>query len=69
MVVENMFVLGIVVLAFLVVHLIQFWSKMQLAEICHYDVVDCATGESVPPPPAHGFWQSPSVSPLHSSCI
>lgn len=51
---KNMFVLGIVVLAFLIVHLIQFWSKMQLAEICHYDVVDCATGESVPP--AAGTW-------------
>lgn len=51
---KNMYVLGIVVLAFLVVHLIQFWSKMQLAEICHYDVVDCATGESVPP--AAGTW-------------
>lgn len=30
---QNMLVLGIVVLAFLVVHLIQFWAKMQLAEI------------------------------------
>ena len=30
---KNMLVLGIVVLAFLVVHLIQFWAKMQLAEI------------------------------------
>lgn len=30
---QNMFVLGIVILAFLVVHLIQFWAKMQLAEI------------------------------------
>lgn len=30
---KNMFVLGIVILAFLVVHLIQFWAKMQLAEI------------------------------------
>ena len=28
-----MLVLGIVILAFLVVHLIQFWAKMQLAEI------------------------------------
>ena len=28
-----MLVLGIVVLAFLVVHLIQFWAKMQLVEI------------------------------------
>ena len=31
---KNMLVLGIVVLAFLVVHLIQFWAKMQLVEIC-----------------------------------
>ncbi len=31
---KNMLVLGIVVLAFLVLHLVQFWSKMQLAEIC-----------------------------------
>ena len=32
---QNMLVLGIVVLAFLVVHMIQFWAKMQLAEILH----------------------------------
>ena len=31
---KNMLVLGIVILAFLVVHLIQFWAKMQLVEIC-----------------------------------
>ena len=30
---KNMFVLGVVILAFLVVHLIQFWAKMQWAEI------------------------------------
>ena len=30
---QNMLVLGIVVIAFLVVNLIQFWAKMQLAEI------------------------------------
>lgn len=30
---KNMFVLGVVILAFLIVHLIQFWAKMQLAEI------------------------------------
>lgn len=30
---QNMFVLGIVIVAFFVVHLIQFWAKMQLAEI------------------------------------
>ena len=30
---KNMLVLGIVILAFLVVHLIQFWARMQLQEI------------------------------------
>ena len=30
---KNMLVLGIVIVAFLVVHMIQFWAKMQLAEI------------------------------------
>lgn len=30
---QNMLVLGIVILAFLVVHLIQFWAKMQLQEV------------------------------------
>lgn len=33
---KNMLVLGIVVLAFLALHLIQFWAKMQLQELrCH----------------------------------
>ncbi len=32
---QNMLVLGIVIVAFLVVHMIQFWAKMQLAEITH----------------------------------
>ena len=31
---KNMLVLGIVVVAFLVIHFIQFWAKMQFAEIC-----------------------------------
>ena len=31
---QNMLVLGFVILAFLVVHMIQFWAKMQLVEIC-----------------------------------
>ncbi len=37
---QNMLVLGIVILAFLVVHMIQFWAKMQLAEImgCHGEI-------------------------------
>lgn len=30
---QNMLVLGIVILAFLVVHMIQFWAKMQLVEV------------------------------------
>ncbi|MBO4965715.1 MAG: succinate dehydrogenase cytochrome b subunit [Muribaculaceae bacterium] len=30
---KNMYVLGIVILAFLIVHLIQFWAKMQLVEV------------------------------------
>ena len=30
---KNMLVLGIVIVAFLVVHMVQFWAKMQLAEI------------------------------------
>lgn len=30
---QNMLVLGLVILAFLVVHLIQFWAKMQLEEV------------------------------------
>ena len=41
---QNMLVLGIVVLAFLVVHLIQFWAKMQLEEI--------VGGEGIIPPAA-----------------
>lgn len=34
---QNMLVLGIVILAFLAVHMIQFWAKMQLREVmgCH----------------------------------
>ncbi|MDE6542396.1 MAG: succinate dehydrogenase cytochrome b subunit [Muribaculaceae bacterium] len=35
---KNMLVLGIVVVAFLIVHLIQFWAKMQLAEIMGVEV-------------------------------
>jgi len=42
---KNMLVLGIVVLAFLVVHLVQFWAKMQLKEI---------TGAEGSIPPAAG---------------
>ncbi len=51
---QNMLVLGIVVLAFFVIHLIQFWSKMQLAEIMGTPVTDCTNGAEVPP--AAGTW-------------
>ncbi len=47
---QNMLVLGIVILAFLVVHMIQFWAKMQLAEILHCDYMH----EGVAVPPAAG---------------
>lgn len=32
---KNMFILGVIVLGFLVLHLYQFWSRMQLVEINH----------------------------------
>ena len=32
---KNMFVLGTIILGFLVLHLIHFWSKMQLVELMH----------------------------------
>ena len=41
---QNMLVLGIVVLAFLVLHLVQFWSKMQLAEVLGQHEPDPANG-------------------------
>lgn len=44
---KNMLVLGIVVLAFLCVHMIQFWAKMQLAEIRGVEVL--YNGEAVAP--------------------
>ena len=40
---KNMLVLGIVILAFLVVHLIQFWAKMQWVELVHTPVNEMAT--------------------------
>lgn len=39
---QNMLVLGIIVVAFLIVHLAQFWAKMQLVEVMHQ--VGCETG-------------------------
>ena len=35
---KNMLVLGIVIVAFLVVHLIQFWAKMQLQELVSHEL-------------------------------
>lgn len=37
---KNMLVLGVVVLAFLVFHLIQFWARMQFAEICEFKALE-----------------------------
>ena len=54
---KNMLVLGIVVLAFLVVHLIQFWAKMQLVELCHGTlsvVPQAAPVNGIPADPAFG---------------
>lgn len=53
---KNMLVLGIVILAFLVVHLIQFWARMQLQEVCEnaYKLTD---GTVVPPQAGTWFLQ------------
>lgn len=51
---KNMLVLGVVVLAFLVVHLIQFWAKMQLAEIVSHDPATWATVDGAPAAPEFG---------------
>ena len=51
---KNMLVLGIVVLAFLVVHLIQFWAKMQWQELRHADLAVLPQLNEVPASPAMG---------------
>ena len=51
---KNMLVLGIVVLAFLVVHLIQFWAKMQWQELRHADLSVLPQLEGIPVAPAQG---------------
>ncbi|MDE5687978.1 MAG: succinate dehydrogenase/fumarate reductase cytochrome b subunit [Paramuribaculum sp.] len=45
---QNMLVLGVVIFAFLVLHLIQFWARMQLMEIvgCEYNGIHPADGAS-----------------------
>ena len=51
---KNMLVLGIVVLAFLVVHLIQFWAKMQWQELRHAELAVLPQIEGVPAAPSLG---------------
>lgn len=47
---KNMFILGVVILAFLAVHMIQFWAKMQLNEIVMFN----HTYQGMPVPPQAG---------------
>ena len=58
---KNMLVLGIVVLAFLVVHLIQFWAKMQWQELRHADLSVLPQLEGIPAAPALGTLDRKSV--------
>ena len=51
---KNMLVLGIVVLAFLVVHLIQFWAKMQLQELMSHSLSALPTVHDAPAAPEFG---------------
>lgn len=51
---QNMLVLGIVVLAFLGVHLVQFWAKMQLQELLHHDLSALPMLDGAPVEPAMG---------------
>lgn len=38
---QNMLVLGIIVVAFMIVHFAQFWAKMQLVEVCNQLGASC----------------------------
>ncbi|MDE6703384.1 MAG: succinate dehydrogenase cytochrome b subunit, partial [Muribaculaceae bacterium] len=51
---KNMLVLGIVILAFLVVHLIQFWHKMQWQELMHHELSVLPQLNGAPVPPSFG---------------
>lgn len=51
---KNMLVLGIVIVAFLGLHLIQFWAKMQLQEVLHHDLTVLPQLDGVPAGPAQG---------------
>ena len=59
---KNMLVLGIVVLAFLVVHMIQFWSKMQLQELISHDLDVLPAVGDAPASPALGTLSFSSLS-------
>ncbi len=51
---KNMLVLGIVVLAFLAIHLIQFWAKMQLQELRSHELASFPLVEGIPADPQYG---------------
>ena len=51
---KNMLVLGIVIFCFLVVHMIQFWSKMQLQELISHDLNALPVVADAPASPAMG---------------
>ena len=51
---KNMLVLGIVIVAFLVVHMIQFWAKMQLQELLSHDLDVLPMVGDAPASPALG---------------
>lgn len=51
---KNMLVLGIVIVAFLVVHMIQFWAKMQLQELISHDLSVLPQVDGTPASPAMG---------------
>ena len=51
---KNMLVLGIVILAFLAVHMIQFWAKMQLQELRSHELSVLPVLNGAPVPPAMG---------------
>ncbi len=51
---KNMLVLGIVILAFLVVHMTQFWAKMQLQELVSHELTALPEVAGVPASPAMG---------------
>lgn len=51
---KNMLVLGIVVVAFLGLHLVQFWAKMQLQELRSHELTAVPLVENIPADPQYG---------------